>query len=143
MTLFEFIKAMEAIAEAQPAINQVVPGDVYLLNGDKQAEYGVFAWQHRQHQEEIEGDYRLYSFQLFYIDRETQDGGNILQAQSMGFDVLSNIIRTIVQELGVSIYSTPLYQPFEQRFKDECAGIYATVTFIVPNETICPEEYIC
>lgn len=142
MTLFQFIKTMERIAMLQPSINQVIPGDIYLLNSDKQAEFGVFGWQHRQHQEDIDGDYKLLSFQLFYVDREEQGGSNILEAQSFGFEILSNIIKTIVEELGISILTNPIYQPFEQKFSQMCAGTYVTVTFIVPNDCICPEEYL-
>lgn len=142
MTLFEFIKIMEKIALMQPGINQVVPGNVYQLNSDKEAEFAVFSWQHRQHQEDIEGDYRLYSFQLFYVERETQDGSNILESQSTGMDILSNIIRTIVNGLEISLYSTPVYQPFEQKFAQMCAGCYVTVTFQVPNDCICEETYL-
>lgn len=142
MSLYEFVKYMESIALLQPGINQIVPGDVYTLNTLKDAEYGVFSWQHRQHLEDIEMDYRKYSFTLFYIDRETQDGSNILQAQSTGIDILSNIIRTVIEELEITVDSEPLYQPFEQRFKDECAGCYVNVVFVVPNDCVCPEEYL-
>jgi hypothetical protein len=143
MTLFEFVKVMEKIASIQPNINEIVPGDVYLLNSKKDAEFSVFSWQHRQHQELSDvPDVRLYSFTLFYIDRETQDKSNILEAQSTGFEVLSNIIKTIVEELSIEIYGNIIYQPFEQRFSQECAGIYANVTFLVPINCICPEEYL-
>ncbi len=143
MTLFEFCKIMEAIAAQQPGINEIVPGDVYLLNSKKDAEFAVFSWQHRQHQEIRDiPDCRLYSFTLFYIDRETQDGSNILEAQSTGVEVLSNIIKTILETLEIELDSNVIYQPFEQRFSQECAGCYANVTFIVPVDCICPEEYL-
>ena len=32
MTVFEFVKVMEAIAAQQPSINEIIPGDVYILN---------------------------------------------------------------------------------------------------------------
>ena len=142
MTLLEFIKVMENVAEAQPAINQIVPGDVYLLNSDKTADFGVFSWQHRQHMELVEGDFRLYSFQLFYIDRQTQDGSNILEAQSTGLEVLSNIIKSLLEILDITLYERVIYQPFVQRFSQECAGTYAQVTFQVPVDQLCPEEWL-
>jgi hypothetical protein len=143
MTLFEFVKVMEAIAAQQPSINEIIPGDVYILNSKKDAEFGVFSWQHRQHQELSDNpDYRLYSFTIFYVDRETQDGSNILEAQSVGMEVLSNIIKTITETLEINVYGSIIYQPFEQRFSQECAGCYANVTFLVPVDCICPEEYL-
>lgn len=142
MTLLEFCKMMKAVAETQPAINQTVENDVYLLNSLKDVEYSVFAYQQRQHREET--DFWIFSFQLFYIDRLTQDGGNELETQSIGLEILSNIILTIL-EIGdgdIELYDTPIYQPFTQKFKDECAGDYVTVTFRVAKCSICPEEYL-
>lgn len=133
---------MESIAEAQPAINEIISGDVYLLNSKKDADFAVFAYQHRQHYEEVEDGYRLYSFQLFYIDRQTQDGSNILEAQSFGIEVLDNIIKSLCEALDITVYDRIIYQPFVQRFSQLCAGTYATVTFLVPVDTICPEEYL-
>jgi hypothetical protein len=134
---------MEAVAAQQPGINEIIPGDVYMLNSKKDAEFGVFSWQHRQHQEISDiPDLRYYSFTIFYIDRQTQDRSNILEAQSTGLEVLSNIIKTIVDTLEIELQTNVVYQPFEQRFSQECAGCYANVTFVVPNSCICPEEYL-
>ena len=142
MTLLEFCKMMKAVAEMQPAVNQTVENDVYLLNSLKDVEYSVFAYQQRQHREET--DFWIFSFQLFYIDRLTQDGGNELETQSIGLEILSNIILTILEigEGDIELYDTPIYQPFTQKFKDECAGDYVTVTFRVAKCSICPEEYL-
>lgn len=142
MTLKEFIGMVKAIAETQPAINQVVDNDVYRLNELKDVEYSVFAWQQRQHREET--DFWVYSFQFFYIDRLTQDGGNELETQSIALEILSNIILTVL-EVGdgeFELYDTPIYQPFTQRFKDETAGAYVTVSFRIPKCSICLEEYL-
>lgn len=133
---------MKAVAETQPAINQTVENDVYLLNSLKDVEYSVFAYQQRQHREET--DFWIFSFQLFYIDRLTQDGSNELETQSIGLEILSNIILTILEAGGgdIELYDTPIYQPFTQKFKDECAGDYVTVTFRVAKCSICEEQYL-
>jgi len=140
--LIEFVKLIRSVAAAQPAINQIVDNDVYKLNSLKDAEYSVFAWQQRQHTEEV--DFWLFSFQFFYLDRLTQDGGNELETQSIALDILSNIIGTIVSIGGgeIELVTNPTYQPFTQKFKDECAGAYATVTFRVAKECICEELYL-
>ena len=138
--LIDFVKMLKGVASTQPNINQIIDNDIYLLNTLKDVEYSVFGWQQRQHQEEM--DYWIYSFQLFYIDRLTQDGSNELECQSTGMEVLSNIIGTIVGLGDIEINGIPLYQPFTQKFKDETAGCYATVSFIVPKTCICEELYI-
>lgn len=141
--LSDFVNMIKAVASSQPIVNSIIDNDIYRLNSLKDAEYSVFGWQQRQHQEEV--DFWIYSFQFFYIDRLTQDGGNELQAQSTGMEVLSNIIGTILGLGGgdIELASTTLYQPFTQKFKDETAGCYATVTFRVAKDTICYEEYVC
>lgn len=138
--LIDFVKMLKGVASTQPNINQIVDNDIYLLNTLKDVEYCVFGWQQRQHQEER--DYWIYSFQLFYIDRLTQDGSNELECQSTGMEVLSNIISTIIGLGDIELNGTPLYQPFTQRFKDETAGCYVTVSFIVPKNCICEELYL-
>ena len=138
--LIDFVKMLKGVASTQPNINLIIDNDIYRLNTLKDVEYSVFGWQQRQHQEET--DYWIYSFQLFYIDRLTQDGSNELECQNTGMEVLSNIISTIIDFGDIELNGIPLYQPFTQRFKDETAGCYVTVSFIVPKTCICPEEYL-
>lgn len=138
--LVDFIKMLKGVASTQPNVNQIIDNDIYRLNTLKDVEYSVFGWQQRQHQEET--DFWIYSFQLFYIDRLTQDGSNELECQNTGMEVLSNIISTIIDFGDIELNGIPIYQPFTQRFKDETAGCYVTVSFIVPKTCICPEEYL-
>lgn len=138
--LVDFIKMLKGVASTQPNVNQIIDNDIYRLNSIKDVEYSVFGWQQRQHQEET--DFWIYSFQLFYIDRLTQDGSNELECQNTGMEVLSNIIGTIIDFGDIELNGIPIYQPFTQRFKDETAGCYVTVSFIVPKTCICPEEYL-
>ena len=138
--LVDFIKMLKGVASTQPNVNQIIDNDIYRLNTLKDVEYSVFGWQQRQHQEET--DFWIYSFQLFYIDRLTQDGSNELECQNTGMEVLSNIIGTIIDFGDIELNGIPIYQPFTQRFKDETAGCYVTVSFIVPKNCICEELYI-
>ena len=140
--LIEFRRMVERIAKSQPNINSIVENDVYRLNTLKDANYSVFAWQQRQHTEEE--DFWIYSLQLFYIDRLTQDGSNELECQNTGIEVLSNIIRTILSVGGgeIELYGNAVYHPFTQKFKDETSGCYVEVAFRVPKDCICEEAYI-
>lgn len=139
--LIQFINMVKSIAEKQPNVNSIIDNDIYRLNMLKDVEYSVFGWQQRQHQEEL--DFWIYSFQFFYIDRLTQDGSNELEVQNTALEVLSNIIWTVEEYGGgdIEIYNTPVYQPFTQRFKDECSGAYVSVMFRVPKNCICIENY--
>ena len=138
MKLLDVIKVMEVAAAQQPAVNMIVRNDVFRLNTYADAQYGVFAWTQGQHQQ-LSEDVIRFSFSLFYVDRLTEDHGNQVEIQSVGIDVLANVIRTMADAgcfPGAATYTT-----FNQRFLDECAGVFAGVTFDVPVDTLCPESF--
>lgn len=141
MTLKSFIEILEATAARQAAVKEIVPQDVYKLNQKPDAKYGAFAWLHGQHGETIGEPVRTLRFTLFYVDRLTEDKSNQLDIQSVGLEVLSNILRTIVFEHGeeVSIPETVTYRPFLERFTDDCAGVYCDAAVQVDVDDICEE----
>lgn len=138
MTLCETIQLLEDIAAAQPAVNCIVQADAFKLNERPDLRYGIFAWVQGTHVESAANDIRQFAFNLFYIDRLTASKDNRLEVQSVGVEVLGNIIRTVADELGVSDWQL---HPFEQRFKDECAGVWASVTLQVPVSFPCAETW--
>lgn len=127
MTLIEVIRAMEAAASEQPAVNMIVESDVFRLNSCSDAKYGVFAFVEGQHSGDVNSDFVKYQFSLFYVDRLTAKGDNLLDIHSTGVMTIDNIIRRLA-DYGVAA-DTYTITPFSQRFLDECAGVYATVTF--------------
>lgn len=139
MTLKETIMTIEAVALNQPSVNMVVRNDIFRLNATQDARYGVFGWTQQQHTEEMDTDIITYNFTFFYVDRLTEDKGNEVEIQSVGISTLSNIIRAL-QEKG--IYADLWqYQTFNQRFHDECAGVYANVALQVNTNFVCEEEF--
>ena len=73
------------------------------------------------------------------MDRLTADQGNRLDVQSTGIETLDNIIRDLAERgIEPGEYS---FQTFNQRFLDECAGVYTTVSLTVPAGSLCPEGY--
>ena len=138
MTLVETIQVIERIAAQQPSVNMIVRNDVFRLNTIPDAKYGVFVWTQREHT--IQEDLCNYSFVFFYVDRLTEDRGNELEVQSVGIQTLDNIIRTL-NEMGVWSEGTWTAQTFNQRFLDECAGVWATVRLQVPQGWTCAEGW--
>lgn len=140
MTLKELIKTMEIVASHQPSINMVVENDVFRLNNKADARYGVFAFVQQQHSTSLESNFISYTFTLFYVDRLKNDKSNQIEIQSVGIETLDNIIRQLD---GMGIYSEQTYsfQVFNQRFLDECAGVFCNVTFSVPAGSLCPEDF--
>lgn len=139
MTLLEVIRAIETAARLQPSVNMIVPNDIFRLNALADARYGVFAWTQGRHRVTFTEDWRRYSFTLFYVDRLRNDKANEIEAQSVGMETLTNILRTL-EGWGVSP-ETYEFQTFNQRFADECAGVFCSVIFLVSEDAACPEEY--
>lgn len=135
MTLKEVIYLIEKVASKQPSVNMIVKNDVFRLNACPSAKYGVFAWLQGAHTGEVSTSTRRYSFTFFYVDRLTEDKSNEIDIQSTGDSTLDNIIREL-DELGLYA-DTYTIQTFNQRFVDECAGVFCTVTFDVPIDTQC------
>ena len=140
MTLVEVIKVIEVIAARQPSVHMIIENDVFRLNEKADARYGVFAWTQGQHSTRVDGNSIDYAFNFFYIDRLKNDRSNQLEIQSVGTQTLDNIIRTL-DDIGIDIETTYTFQVFNQRFADECAGVYVNVILSVPVNVTCPEFY--
>lgn len=139
MTLYTLIQNLKDVALCQPNIRLAEEGNVYdICNAQKANMYASFVITQGQHSEDSQMTY--FNLTLFYIDRLDEDmESNRLQIQSIGKEILSNIIKTICQDYDIDCGEVR-YQPFTQKFLDECAGVYATVTFEIMNE-YCPELY--
>lgn len=140
MTLEQVIRVIEQAATVQPAVNTIIKNDIYKLNALPSVKYGVFAFLQGQHSAAVEDDTVTYSFTLFYVDRLTADKGNQINVQSTGVQVLNNIIRAL-SERNIWADGVYTFQPFNQRFADECAGVYVNVSFNVEFDGICAEDY--
>lgn len=140
MTLLQVIKAFEIIASHQPSVNMVVQNDIFRLNNKSDARYGVFGWTQGSHSSGVDSSMFNYSFTFFYVDRLTDDKSNQIEVQSVGIETLDNIIREM-NDRGLFVDSTYTMQTFNQRFLDECAGVFCNVTISVPVSSVCPESF--
>lgn len=140
MTLSDTIRLIEIVAGNQPAVRSVVRNDIFRLNAFPNAEYGVFGWTQGQHSTAVDSNLYTFRFTFFYIDRLTEDLGNQVEIQSVGIQVLDNVLR-LLDERGVFTFGDWQFTTFNQRFLDECAGVYCTVALQVPVDLPCPESY--
>lgn len=138
MTLAQLIRLFEGIAKKQPSINMIVQNDVFRINSAPSLKYGVFAWTQGQHSGSING-MQTYSFSLFYVDRLLEDLSNQIEIQSVGCETISNILR-MLDENDVEVGNYTM-QTFNQRFTDECAGVFCNVTLSVLPTSRCAEGY--
>ena len=136
MTLLQLIHTIEAIAKNQPTINMIVQNDVFRMNSAPSLKYGVFAWTQGQHSGSVQG-LNTFSFSFFYVDRLTEDLSNQIEIQSVGCTTIGNILRAL-EENDIEVGSYTM-QTFNQRFTDECAGVFCNVTLSVAPSYGCAE----
>ena len=140
MTLYETIDWLKKIALKHPNIGSASEGNIYeYMNANPSVKYGVFFITQGTHsQDEM---FNHFEFTLFYVDRLVDDmEENRLQIQSIGKEILSNILTFFCEEFDAECENIS-FQPFTQKFLDLTAGIYSTITIDVPKDVICPEEY--
>lgn len=140
MTLYEIVDILKKIALDQPNIRSASDGSVYdKMNTNPSVQYDVFHISQTNHQEDFETDY--YGLQLFYISRlEDSLEDNRLQIQSIGKEILGNVIRTFCENFAID-YPTITYIPFTQKFNDLTAGVYCNVRLEVPKDLVCADDY--
>ena len=143
MTLLDLITTIEAVAARQPAIRTIVRQDATRLNTLPDADYGVFSWVNEGGELSQIGSLAEHTFVLFYIDRLTPDKRNLEAVQSTGVSVIANIVNALLAEGVFVAGSSRAYTvtPFAHRFADECAGVYARITFEVEDECVCAEDF--
>ena len=139
MNLLQTIHAIEAVAAHQPTINSIVRNDVYRLNSIPDAKYGVFAWLQGEHRIDPESSLQYFAFTFFYIDRLTFNKANQVEVQSVGIETLENILRALA--VADIVPDEHTFRTFNERFSDECAGVYCTLTLEVPKDGTCPEDF--
>lgn len=137
MTLIQTIQAIERAANLQPSVSLIVRNDAFRLNTIPDAKYGVFAWTQQEHL--LSGDMMIFSFALFYIDRLAEDKGNEIEVQSVGVQTLTGILRRLEFD-DISVVGEPSFMTFNQRFADECAGVWCNVRLEVPAGWVCPDD---
>ena len=140
MTLQQVIKAFEVVASQQPSVNMIVRNDIFRLNSKSDARYGVFGWTQGQHSTSADSSMFTYSFVFIYVDRLKNDRSNEIEVQSVGIQTLDNILRKL-EDLDIFVSSSYSFQTFNQRFLDECAGVFCNVSLQVPVSSICSESF--
>ena len=131
---------IETVAAGQPPVKSIVRNDIFRLNALPDAKYSVFGWTQGNHTSNGDSSFYVYRFTFFYIDRLTADRKNEIEIQSVGIRVLDNILRTLADN-GAEPTGEWQFTTFNQRFADECAGVFCTVGIEVPVNGLCSDTY--
>lgn len=137
MTLYQVITTLQDIATTQPNVRTATNGDIYeVMNGNPSVKYGVFHITQNNHQ--TFPDYDIYSLSLFYLDRNEDDDANTLQIQSIGKEVIDNIVKIFCEGFDAD-FPTITFTPFTQRFDDDTAGVFANIQLEVYKDWNCAD----
>lgn len=141
MTLFQIIQILKQIALTQPNIKSATDGSIYeVMNTNPSIKYNVVHFSQTTHQSDEETDF--YGLNIFYVSRlEDSLEDNRLQIQSIGKDILDNIIRTFCENWNID-FPVITYTPFTQKFNDLCAGCYCNLKLEIPKEILCADDYL-
>lgn len=132
MTLKTIIEQLRIIALTTINVRSVIVNDIYRENAFKGLEYGVVAILQDEH---VAGENAIrYGFTLVYIDRLMRNAANEVDIQSEGMLALTNIINAFVSDNdNAELDGEVTFTPFNQRFADDCAGVYARVNIVVES----------
>lgn len=132
MNVNEIVNIIKDIAKVQKGVHSVFDGDVYENWNSAEAKYGSvnIGLQNMTYN----ANFITYTFVLYYGDRLLQDKKNVNSVYSDGLRVLQSIINKLNTEDGVDIPEEIVYTPFEQKFMDYLAGVYASVDITCESE---------
>ena len=140
MTLYKVIETIKMLALKHPNINSACEGNIYdIMNANPQQKYATVIITQQSHTQDDTYDH--YGFSIFYVDRLVDDmDSNRVQIQSTGKSMLANIIKSFCDEFDGECENIN-FQTFTERFADECAGVYCTITIDMVKDMTCTEKY--
>lgn len=127
MNYTELLVALKSAANRLKMVHSTYDGDVYTNWNTESVQYGSvnIGLESIVREENIV----QYNVVLYYGDRLVLEGNNANAIYDDGFNVLQSILNSLPDE--VSVEQPIQYNPFEQKFADYLAGVYARVTLIV------------
>lgn len=118
-------------------ISTILHSDVYQLNNLPDLSYSVLCIEQDEHTE-LEDVWRL-RLRLTYVDLLPESNPedynfSLLDIQDTGLQKISNILNGIPEDW---LIESRAYRVFNQRFNDDCAGVYCWITLDVPKHYRC------
>lgn len=130
MNVNEITDKIKEIAISLETVNSVFDGDVYDNWNSSEIKYGSFnvGLQNVSN----DGNLCTYTFVFYYGDRLTQDKSNSNSIYSDGVNTIQSVIN-VLNYMQFDISEQINYTPFEQKFMDYLAGVYATVNIVTSS----------
>ena len=130
MNVNQITDKIKEIAISLETVNSVFDGDVYDNWNSSKIKYGSFnvGLQNVSN----DGNLCTYTFVFYYGDRLTQDKSNSNSIYSDGVNTIQSVIN-VLNYMQFDISEQINYTPFEQKFMDYLAGVYATVNIVTSS----------
>lgn len=138
MKLYDIITTIQRLALIDPTVGDCFEGDIYeSLNANQDVKYPAVVITQNSHIGNLTDENTTFNFNIFAVDRQTEDGQNKLQVQSWAVDVLNTLLIRIEEEnLGI-VNDNFEIKTFAERFESICAGAFVTVSIVVQNDNEC------
>ena len=109
-------------------------GDVYNNWNSLNVKYGSFDIN-INYIRRVDGN-DVLNVSMYFAQKLKNDSSNVFEAQSVGFNVIMNVINHLKEEYELDDYEEIQVYPFWQQFSDILAGAYADVNIYVPVDDI-------
>ena len=134
MSWTELAPIMEAALKATGYVNSVYEGDVYDMWNNTDVPYMSACYDEVGMPDSGSESIDRYDVLVFVADRLEDDGSNTRQARDFSRAVLKVALAQLRRSEAVLSVSAEPLQPFVQKFADNLAGYYTTLSVMVRND---------
>ena len=138
MDFKDFYDTVKVFALNTQNVESYYIGDVYNNWNSLNVKYGSFDIN-INYIRRVDGN-DVLNVSMYFAQKLKNDSSNVFEAQSVGFNVIMNVINHLKEEYELDDYEEIQVYPFWQQFSDILAGAYADVNIYVPVDDIC-ENY--
>lgn len=137
MNYYNFIKTIKTVTSNNSLVNEFGEGDIYEhLNSGEHKYPCVFLTVQTV---VPNNDMLTINGTLFYVDRMLTNAVNKNEIISNGITILSQIFQKLLEDTVV-MDRVSSFTPFDEKFADICAGVFASFSATIPNDIICSDS---
>ena len=126
MNYYNLLRTLKSLSLTHSLVNDYAEGDVYeYMNSGMHSYPAMFMTMNNI---TSDSESTNYNFTMFYIDRLISDGSNKINVQSIGVQVIKQILSKLFDIYPEIEISSTEYTPFTEKFADDCAGVFCQIS---------------
>lgn len=126
MNYYNLLRTLKSLSNTHSLVNDYAEGDVYEYMNSGMHKYPCVFMTMNNITSDSEST--NYNFTMFYIDRLISDGSNKINIQSIGVQVIKQILSKLFDIYPEIEISSTEYTPFTEKFADDCAGVFCQIS---------------